>query len=263
MKNPLLRYYGGKFNLAPWIISKFPAHYTYVEPYGGGAAVLLSKQPSRFEVYNDLDKAVTTFFRVLREREHELIRAIELTPWSREEQRLSLEPCNNELEQARRFYVRSWQCFSLGSAGWRYQHSPNGYSVVEHWNNTTSLKLSAERLKYAQIENKPALEVIQRFDTPHTLFYVDPPYVSSERFSAKEYVYEMSDTEHEALLEVLNNDSGKVLISGYDNELYNDCLPNWRKVTKTAKTNGGNRTEVLWISAQAKQTLPLFAGATA
>ena len=106
---PPIRYHGGKFRIASWVISHFPAHECYVEPFGGGAGVLLQKTPAPFEVLNDLDGEVVNFFRVLRERPGELVRVIQLTPWSREEQRLSFEPASDPLERARRFYVRSWQ----------------------------------------------------------------------------------------------------------------------------------------------------------
>ena len=99
---PALRYYGGKFRLAPWIIGHFPVHECYVEPFGGAMSVLLRKAPARYEVYNDLDREVVNLFRVLRERPEEFIRAIELTPYSRAEQLLAFEPApEDELERAR------------------------------------------------------------------------------------------------------------------------------------------------------------------
>ena len=108
VKHPILRYFGGKFRLAPWIIRHFPAHQCYVEPFGGAAGVLLRKVPSQFEIYNDLDSAIVTFFRVVRERPDELMRALILTPFSRQEYADAYEPTTDDLEQARRLFVLAW-----------------------------------------------------------------------------------------------------------------------------------------------------------
>jgi len=262
-----LRYYGGKWRSANWITGYFPPHYTYVEPYGGAASVLLQKQPAYFEVYNDKDSNVVTFFRVLRERENDLIRAIELTPWSREELKKAYDVATDELEIARRFYVRCWQSFGHLHGGWRYQHSDNGYSIVEQWNDVKYLCPIANRLKKVQIENDEAVNIISRYDTPKTLFYIDPPYVHDSRYRKNGYLHEMSDDEHRQLATVLHGIQGMAVISGYHSELYNDIYRGWRIVQKTTGTNGNvSNTEVLWLSPSITNpnTLPLFlAGAYA
>lgn len=126
--HPALRYFGGKWRLAKWIISHFPAHNCYVEPYGGGGSVLLRKEPSPFEVYNDLDSGLVSFFRLLRERPEDLIRAIELTPYSREEFMRAYEHSEDPLESARRLFVRSWQGYGgprhQSSTGWKLPRQP-------------------------------------------------------------------------------------------------------------------------------------------
>ncbi len=264
MKNnkPALRYYGGKWRQANWIISQLPPHYTYVEPFGGGAGVLLQKPPATFEVYNDLDSNVVTFFRVLRTREQELVRAIELTPWSREELRKAYESYNgDDLEIARRFYVRCWQSYGHLHGGWRYQHSDNGYSIVEQWNKVDYLYRIARRLKKVQIENGDALRIIERYDTPRTLFYVDPPYVHDTRYRKNGYAHEMTDEQHRQLATRLNGIQGMAIVSGYHSDLYDEIYRDWHTVEKTTGTNGNvSNTEVLWLSPKVTQlaALPLF-----
>ncbi len=259
---PPIRYYGGKWRLAPWIISHFPLHQCYVEPFGGAAGVLLRKPPSVFEIFNDIDHEVVNFFRVLRERPVELIRAIELTPWSREEQRLSFEPCDDPLERARRFYLRSWQTRggprTQWRSGWRYHYRINGQrppDTTKLWNQTDHLWAVVERLKQVQIECDDALAVIERYDAPTTLFYVDPPYLAetrSQRWSAKAYQHEMSREDHIRLAEVLNEVEGMVVLSGYPSDLYEELYGEWETRIRGAVNEVATKTvERIWISPNA------------
>lgn len=275
IKNPPVRYYGGKWRLAKWIIEQFPSRHTcYVEPFCGGASVLFQKEPSTIEVINDLNSNIVTFFDVLRSRPEELIRALQLTPFSREEHRRAYQPFSAEdypdyqLEQARRFYVRSRQSFGSGegqySTGWRYQSNNNrGQTLTDEWNNLNHLWAVAERLKAVQIENDNALKVMDRFDSSETLFYVDPPYMFETRYSdEKRYAYEMSDDEHIALAEKVKSLAGMVLLSAYPSELYDELYARdgWRCFRREANTNGNNRkVECLWVSPKAYQNqLPMF-----
>ncbi len=265
---PPLRYPGSKWRLAPWIIRHFAPHDHYVEPYGGGAAVLLQKPPSRLETYNDLDGEVVRFFRVLRERPDDLVRALELTPWARAEYALAFEPVpeghpDPDLEAARRFFVRSWMSVGGGvvarwRTGWRYLVRPPGHrTVTETWGRLDHLYAVAERLRMVQIEQDDAFEVLRRYDAPGTLFYLDPPYVHATRskWRGAMYRHEMSDDDHARLAEVAHGLEGLVLISGYPSELYRDLYEarGWRRVETTARTNSRHmvRTECLWISPRA------------
>lgn len=253
--SPPVRYTGGKWNLAPWIISHFPAHICYVEPFSGGASVLFRKNPSRVEVLNDMNQEILNFFDVLRDRADELIRAIELTPYSRAEHKRSQLPADDPLEQARRFYVRSQQSFSSGEGSraiaWRLQI--NDVSLVNRWNKTSHLWVVANRLKVVQLECDTAEAVINRFDDPNTLFYVDPPYVHSTRTAVNDYAFEMTDDEHTALAKQLNAVEGMVVLSGYDCELYSDLYAGWKFVsTETDTVQKTKRVECLWINARAQ-----------
>lgn len=273
ISGPPVRYYGGKWKIASWIIEQFPPHVCYVEPFCGAANVLFRKVPSRFEVINDLNNNLVTFFDVLRSRPVELLRAIDLTPYSREEHRrahdeVPLQHPDRPLEIARRFYVRSRQSFGSGegeySTGWRFQRNDTrgGSSVTDEWSNLDNLRAAVERLKSVQIESDTATACIKRFDAPGTLFYVDPPYIFETRYSNEHrYAHEMSNDEHRGLAALLKVVQGMVIISGYKSDLYEELYDGWRCVEKSTTTNGNSAAiEYLWISPKADEVnkLPLF-----
>lgn len=250
--SPALKYYGGKFRLAPWILEYFPKHLHYVEAFGGGAGVLLQKEPARIETYNDRDGDVVNFFRVLRHETDELIRHIRLTPWARDEYELCLENSGEAMEDARRFYVRLWMSLHggtrLAKAAWRRGKtvkSPMRYIKIDN------LYAVAERLYNVQIENRDALKLIAEMDTPETLFYLDPPYPASTRTDKNRYAFEMTDRNHIELAVLSQTLKGYVIISGYDCQLYNELFDEkgWRRIDRPSLANGGiRRTESLWLS---------------
>ena len=210
---------------------------------------------------------MVNFFDVLRSRPEDLIRAIQLTSFSREEHKRAHLPAEDTLERARRFYIRSRQSYGSGegeyNTGWRYQaRSADRASVIDEWNRTEHLWEAARRLKQVQIECDDALTCIKRFDTPETLFYVDPPYLMETRYSAEErYAVEMTNEEHTQLAEVLHSVKGKVILSGYWSELYQALYKDWWVTSKDSRTNGNNqKEEFLWISPNARKLddLPLF-----
>jgi len=232
---------------------------------------LLRKPPSFIEVYNDLSQDAVNFFKVLRERPAELIAAIELTPYSREECRRAHESADDELEVARRFYVRGWQ--GRGRAGvqdpggWRYmKRGTRDKTPVDDWLRCWQLWPLVERMKQVQIECLPALDLIGRYDDPETLFYCDPPYVQevrSERWRSAAYEHEMTEADHYALAERLQSVQGMAIVSGYASDLYDELYSGWRCAEHKAQTdNGGSRIECVWISPAADAArLPLFAQA--
>lgn len=259
---PALRYHGGKWRLASWIIGHFPIHRAYVEPFAGGAGVLLQKRPSEVEVYNDINGVVVNFFRVLRERPDELVRAIELTPFSRAEFVLAHEEDGDEVELARRFYVLAWQGRGGPTArwnvGWRWQRTiENRQSNTKSWSDVDHLYTTAERLKAVQIECLPASKVIAQFDHPAALFYLDPPYVGSTRSKWRDGAYgphEMSDADHRALAEQLRGIKGMAIISGYPSALYEELYQGWLRVCCETTTDVASIvTECLWISPAAAE----------
>lgn len=263
---PPVRHFGSKWQIAEWIYETFPPHEIYVEPFCGSAAVFFRKPTSRIEVLNDLNGDLVHFFRVLRTRRDELVQAVDLTPYAREEYELSHQPCEDELERARRFYVRSQMSFAADGrtkSGWRTERSTNRHvKITDEWRRLAGLMAAANRLKDAQIECRPALKVIRTWDGPNTLFYVDPPYVLMARGrKTKRYHHEMTDDDHRELAIALKQVQGAVVLSGYSSALYEELYPGWRTMTKTTTTNGNKKAvECLWLSPKAidLQAMPIF-----
>lgn len=264
---PALKYFGSKFRIAPWILKHLPDHNAYVEPFCGGASVLLRKPPSPFEVLNDLDSNVVNFFKVLRERTEDLRRVVELTPFSREEVELAAEDTSDELEKARRFYIRSWQTqhgapYTKGNNGWRFgrRGGNDKRSAVDDWNATDRMPAIARRLKNVQIEHDDALATIKRFDGANVVFYCDPPYVAETRYkrwASNGYEHEMTDADHRALAKLLHEIEGMALVSGYPGTLYAELYKDWKMVSRKNYTghSAEPRTEGLWISKRAQDRL--------
>ena len=258
-EKPALRFYGGKWSLAGWIVDHFPRGFErmhYVEPFGGSAAVLLSKPRSVLETYNDLDSRLVTFFRVLRTREEELVRALELTPFAREEYRESDFPAGDDLETARRFFVSLWQ--SVGGkngihSGWRPLRALGGRYTTparDYAQAIENLFGVSQRFREVQIENLPALELIRKTDSVETLFYVDPPYPLETRGSkGRSYAHEMTVDDHVRLREGLAGVLGFVVLSSYRSRLYDDLFSDWVRVDRDAKTmSGGSAVESLYLN---------------
>lgn len=268
IKHPAIRYHGGKFRLAPWIISHFPEHRCFVEPFGGAASVLLRKVPSEAEVYNDLDGDVVNLFRVLRDpvASRSLIDACALTPYSRTEFQCAYEPTDDRIEQARRLIVRATMGFgsagaTKGSTGFRLDTKRNSSTAQRVWaRQPDNLAAVASRFAGVLVENRPAIQCMQDHDTPTTLHFVDPPYVHDTRTGSTKtsaYRFEMTNAEHLKLLEALKDLQGMVILCGYESDLYNDELVGWQRVTRTTAANGHSgsvqRTECLWINPAVQQ----------
>lgn len=255
INRPALRYFGGKWLAGDWIVRNLPPHECYVEPFGGAASVLLKKPESPIEVYNDLDSDVVNFFQVLREQPTALIEQIRLTPFARAEQRQSKKRDDtlSQLERARRMYVDSWQSFGMlaTGGGWRFMSELKRSTIPAHdWVKVDHLYAIAERFSQVQIESDDAVKVIARFDSPTTLFYVDPPYMHETRTVTAGYRHEIDAAKHEELLTALNGVAGSVVLSGYDSDLYNDMLTGWERIERQIQTNATDArkaTEVLWI----------------
>jgi DNA adenine methylase len=253
---PALRYYGSKWNMAPWIVSFFPKHEIYVEPYGGGAAVLLQKPIVRVELYNDLDGRVVNFFKVLREQPDELVRLIALTPTARAEMDVAKEQSPDPLEDARRLYVLSWQSINGATdpsqSFWRRTlrtHADlHSKYFITHLENLIRV---AWRMANVQIENRDALEIIASFDTSEALLYVDPPYVHTTRATPNRYAHEMEDVHHIAMAEKLMASHARLVVSGYKNDFYAGTLEQagFVRFERTALGNSGfTGLECVWLN---------------
>ncbi len=268
---PAIRYHGGKFRLAPWVMQFFPAHKCYVEPFGGAAGVMLQKPRAYAEVYNDLDGDIVNFFRVVRDPEKcaQLQQACMLTPYARDEFELAWYPTEDPVERARRVVVRAQMGFgstgaTKGSTGFRID-TKRAYGTAQHlWAEYPEILADVgQRFRSVLIENRPAIEVMQQHDGAATLHYVDPPYVLGTRVLQANgkgyYRHEMTDEDHEDMLSVLLELDGMVVVSGYATEIYNDMLHGWSSYTTQARASAGRgtamRTEVVWINQACKLAL--------
>lgn len=285
---PALRYHGGKWRLAPWVMAHLPAHRTYVEPFGGAASVLLRKPRAYAEVYNDLDGEVVNVFRVLRDSAlaSQLERALRLTPFSREEFVAAFAPTDDPVERARRAIVRSFHGFGSGAvldlapAGMRTrpstqraQATSTGFRGTTQRPYTTpahdwarypeQIARFCSRLTAVVIEQRPGLDVMRQHDRPDTLHYVDPPYPHDTRTRWRcggrrhGYAHELSDAQHEELLAYLRGCQGMVVLSSYPNPLYDTLRGGgWECATRSARADGNaERQEVLWLNAAALRAL--------
>jgi DNA adenine methylase len=232
---PPVKWHGGKYYLAGQIVDRLPEHHTYLEPFGGAASVLLNKQPSPIEVYNDLDERVTQLVRVLRTRGEEFAKLLALTPYSEVEFRDAAQTVDDELEQARRDFVR-WR-LSLGGRGKHFSFTLHRVrrqmaDVVSGYLSMIDEQLPAiiDRLRTVQIVSRPAIEVIKTWDSPDTVIYCDPPYVHETRSPGSRDVYgvEMSAADHRELAAALHNCKSRVLLSGYASDLYDELYAGWR-----------------------------------
>lgn len=252
--NALLKYAGAKWRIAPWIVSFFPPHKVYCEPFFGSGAVFFTKSACRIETINDIDGNVVNLFRVCRDFPEELARALDLTPWSREEFLSCMEKSDDPVEQARRTVVRFHQSYATCNhslKSWRNVQKHNGPRCADVWNRLPEIVLNVcERLKQAQIENIDAIELIKRYNSTDVLLYLDPPYPLDLR-DKNMYKHEMTDAQHEELLRVVVNSKSKIILSSYDNELYNNALKGWYTAEKrTTAQTGAARTEKLYMNFQ-------------
>lgn len=256
---PLMRYHGGKWRLAPWIISHFPPHRVYTEAFGGAGSVLFRKERSAVEVYNDLNSELCNLFRVLRDpaQASQLVRMIDLTPYARDEYEMSHARTDDAIEQARRTLFRA-------AAGHASTAISGKNRTGFHTNVTTAKRLRAKewleypaiveavtaRMRGVIVENEPAVDVLRRYDDPDALHYVDPPYMSDTRgaWSDKGYQFEMNQQGHIDLAGVLHILKGHVVLSGYAHPLYDELYAGWQRYTRTDYADDSTpRIEVLWI----------------
>ncbi|MEI8269907.1 MAG: DNA adenine methylase [bacterium] len=262
-------WYGGKTCHLNWLLPIIDSveHTAFVEPFAGSGAIILNKNPSPVEVYNDLYGDVVNFFQVLRNQGEDLIKLLELTPYSREEFSLC---CDNDMEissieKARRFFVKARQVrnglATMATPGrWSYTKKDSRRDralTVSQWLSAIDgLDLICKRLRNVQIENLDAFELIPRYDTENTLFYVDPPYLMSSRTGGINYKHEFSDQDHINLINLLLSLKGKVIISGYQSDLYSKMLSSWNETKNSFKLANSTlkdgekkeRQEIIWTN---------------
>lgn len=252
----ILKYPGAKWRIADWIISHFPEHHSYLEPFFGSGAVFFHKSRSNIETINDLDGEVVNFFECVRSDPERIAHEVFLTPYSREVYTAAYEGAIPEDPFARA--IRFMVCCNMGygfrtngvRVGWKYDIAGRERAYTARaWANLPEVVIeTAARLREVQIENCDAAELIRRFNNPNVLVYCDPPYVMSTRYG-KQYRCEMTNDDHVELLDTLKRHKGPVVISGYQSELYDQELAGWRKdTTVSADQLSQVKSEVLWMN---------------
>jgi DNA adenine methylase len=286
---PVLRYYGGKWRLSRKLIELFPPHHVYTEGFGGAASVLMMKDRSPAEIYNDLDGEVVNVFRVLQVQAHarRLEKLLRVTPFAREEFEKSYKPSGDVVERARRTIMRSFMGFGSDSIT-RVKASDTGFNTristmrtgfrSNSWRSNTpaavdwarypdNLETFCDRMRGVVIENRDALEVMAKADRIDTLHYVDPPYPKSTRNNGAtdsrvehNYRHEMDDAQHERLAELLHSLKGMVMISSYPSPLYRRLYADWESIEWTGQQfchASQKRTEVVWLNSAAYLGSPI------
>ena len=268
VSNAVIKYPGAKWGVAPWVISHFPEHRSYLEPFFGSGAVLFTKSRSAIETVNDIDGDVVNLFDWLRKDPARLAHAIRFTPYARDEYDRAWAAQYTETDNFRRavnFYIRMMMGHGFRTTGekvgWKndVQGREAAYAA-KCWAKTPEVIIqAAERLRGVQIENRPAVELIRRFNYQNVLIYADPPYMLGTRQDRKQYRHEMTDDDHMELLEAIKAHRGPAIISGYDSDLYNRELKGWYKDGRTSFTQtASKRREILWMNFEPAAQMDMF-----
>ena len=268
VSNAVIKYPGAKWGVAPWVISHFPEHRSYLEPFFGSGAVLFTKSRSAIETVNDIDGDVVNLFDWIRKDPARLAHAIRFTPYARDEYDRAWAAQYTETDNFRRavnFYIRMMMGHGFRTTGekvgWKndVQGREAAYAA-KCWAKTPEVIIqAAERLRGVQIENRPAVELIRRFNYPNVLIYADPPYMLGTRQNRKQYRHEMTDDDHMELLEAIKAHRGPAIISGYDSDLYNRELKGWYKDGRTSFTQtASRRREILWMNFEPAAQMDMF-----
>jgi len=252
----ILKYPGSKWNVAENIVKLIPVHHSYVEAFFGSGAILFSKAPSAIETVNDLDGDVCNLFECIKLYPEKIARLVMTTPYSREIYNQTYEDSvpADKFERACKFLIRCWQGYGYrtngAKVGWKndVQGRERAYALWDWYRLPDWIIDIAERLRKVQIENQPAIEVIKRFNHPNVFMYLDPPYVMGTR-NGKQYKHEMDDDDQKELLETIVQSQAKIMISGYESDLYNNRLQGWHKeMFSSCAERGAPRKEIAWMN---------------
>lgn len=261
----VMKYPGSKWSIAKWIINFFPDHHSYLEPFFGSGAVLFNKPRSHIETVNDLDENVVNLFEWIKRDPERLAHEIYFTPYARQVyEKAFITVPEDSLQKAVNFYIR----LNMGhgfrtngeKVGWKndVQGRERAYASQDWCNLPEKIVQAAERLRGVQIECQTAVELISRFNYPSVLIYADPPYVMGTRHG-KQYRCEMDDQDHSDLLDALQTHKGPVILSGYDNPLYNSRLKGWyREETVAYSQVCSKKKEVLWMNFEPNKQIDIY-----
>lgn len=264
---PIVKYHGGKGRLFKWILEYISDHKVYCEPFGGAASVLLNKVRSDVEVYNDLEPSIVNLFLVARDQPEELLKILKSVEYCKStylsyrdlyfsEEFKGLDPLN---QAATTYIARRMSRGGLcGTFSWSSRIYSTGPAEIHCWNSSLqNLERLSERLAGVEILNEDAMKVMERYDGPYTLFYLDPPYLHSTRVSTGVYQCEMNESDHKQLAEFCHKLTGKVILSGYPSELYDELYDGWEVCNKYAANHSSHKKvksrmkETLWLKKKA------------
>lgn len=260
MSEKILKYPGSKGNIVKELVKLVPTHKVYLEPFFGGGSLFFAKNPAPIETINDIDSDVVNLFKVIRSEPIPLAKMLIATPYSREVYNNSYEISENDsaVEKAVNFLVRCWQGYASrgcsAKVGFKTDVSKREkmYALWDWYSLPQRVIDVADRLRKVQIEHRPALELIRLYDNTDTFMYLDPPYLFETRTKSnagRQYHYEMNDHEHEELLKLITQSKAKIMISGYESEMYNLYLDSWHKKSFTSCSEKGQpRKEIIWMN---------------
>ncbi len=254
---PLVKIHGGKYYQHHHLIILFPfTYHSYIEPFIGGGSILLNKEPNDIEIINDIDNNLFRLYLIVRDSSDEFIERLNSLEYSLETftYYLNLKVVNPIDVAIREYVVRRMSRGGLmKSFCWANRLRGGKPSEINSWQSAINqLPIISKRLKKVQIRNTNALRVIQEYDNKDTFFYCDPPYLPATRVSRKAYSHEMTQQDHIDLAGVLNSCKGKVLLSGYNSDLYQELYSSWYKSEYTIvnhssqKKTKEKKIEVCW-----------------
>lgn len=264
--NSIIKYFGGKNGMFNSIIKHFPdklSYNTYIEPFGGSFAIGFHTPEDRIapiEIYNDLYNNVYSLFKVLSNDVlfSEFKKLCDLSYYSETLRRQFKEELKSDkLSDVRRafyfFYVNRSSHNGIGGFSMnRVVRRNMAKSVSDYLSTVDRLSEIHQRLSKVMVLNRDAIKLMEEYNSPNVFMYCDPPYVLSTRSSAERYVVDMADEEQERFINTCVNSKAKLLISGYDCELYDTLTHNgFEKISFDVNTISGNRkpkikTETLW-----------------
>jgi DNA adenine methylase len=255
---PAFSYYGGKTTICRRILQLSPPHDTYVECFAGGLSVLLNKFRSDIEIACDVNTELVNFYHVLVDTPEKLIDRVRQTKFGKLTfyAARAAKSTGDELTRATNFLIRQRMSFSGCGATWAEGEGKQfSWETLPH-----DLAIVARRLKGVHILLQSAFDVIEKYDSPRTFYYVDPPYYTSTRVSPNVYTHELPEMDHLRLLRLLSRVQGSVILSGYAHPMYDAELPGWDRVeidiaafSSPLKGEKSRRKEILWVKPQ-----PLF-----
>lgn len=250
--NKVLLYPGSKWRIADEIVKLIPDHHTYLEPFFGSGAVFFSKVAAPIETINDIDSNVVNLFRCIQTNANRLADMVASTPFSREVYEEQRNP-EDDFDKALLFLIKCWQGYGVrtcGSSGWKNDvvGRERAYAVWNWYRLPDWILNIVDRIRMTQIDHRNAVDEINQYNNEKVFMYIDPPYVLKTR-KQKQYEYEMSDEDHKNLLIALISSKAKIILSGYECDLYNEYLFDWRKIQiNTRAQSGGSRIETLYLN---------------